>query len=99
VDINLATAEIGIGYNSPYLMDDSVDAPGIWDRQLTESERVALYAAGAGVEWPWSQIASLLGRPTNWASRSIEERQRIIWAKNRVFVPEYMFPTQARVSR
>jgi hypothetical protein len=71
----------------------AVDACGFWKRNLDETQLTALYAAGAGVEYPWSSIASLFDISTPWASLPTEDKQRIIYAKYGVYIPSAMFPS------
>lgn len=92
-----ATAPYTIGVNGAGTpaqpVNASVDAVGYWSRVLTDSERTALYASGAGVEYPWANYVDLFQPSGFWADRSLESKQRAIWAKTGVYVPEYMFPS------
>jgi hypothetical protein len=50
-----APVEIGANLGSPYL-NGRVDEVGYWTRTLTGTERTNLYAAGAGVTYPFTGI-------------------------------------------
>lgn len=70
-----------------------IDAVGYWNRVLTPTEWDALYASGAGVEYPWSSIVS--AEPPNygaWASLSVSEKQAAILSATGVLVPKELFP-------
>jgi hypothetical protein len=98
-DINLATAEFYIGNNPAGGKINGVfDGAGYWNRELTPTEIPALYAAGAGVEYPWSSILALLhldAPDERWASMTLNEKQLVLWHRYRVFVPSYMIPSHA----
>lgn len=72
----------------------STDAVGWWGRTLTAPELTALYAAGAGVEYPWATIVDLFQPSVRWADLPLYDRQRIVFARTGVVVPEFMFPTR-----
>jgi hypothetical protein len=75
----------------------SLDAASYWDRTLTLTERTALYAAGMGVPWPWTSLADgLLSKPLNWADRSDESKQRLVYAYTGVYVPSELLPFKTR---
>jgi hypothetical protein len=72
----------------------AVDACGLWKKNVTDATLLALYAAGVGVEWPWSTIAYLFQPSTQWADMPTVDKQRAIWLKTGVLVPEAMFPSR-----
>jgi hypothetical protein len=85
------------GSDLPSTSAGSYDAMSLWHRTLTDSEHTALYAAGAGVPWPWTSLADgLLAKPLNWADRSDESKQRAVYAYTGVVVPAEMLPFRSR---
>lgn len=75
--------------------DGAVDGCFLWKKNVPDATLSALYAAGVGVEYPWSLIAGLLtDTGQRWADLSIPVRQRIVYAKTGVAVPESMFPSR-----
>lgn len=72
----------------------AIDAAGVWTRVLLPAERTALYAAGAGVGDPWTQVSEMFQRPVLWADIPIERRQKLVWLKTGVVVPPDMFPSR-----
>jgi hypothetical protein len=74
--------------------DGSVDGCAFWKRTVADSTLLALYNAGAGVEYPWTGVASILFPGAQWASVPVYDRQGIIYSKTGVVVPGFMFPSR-----
>ena len=91
-----APFRVGLRGDGNLPWNGSIDSVGFWKRKLTNSELTALYNSGAGVEYPWSAIVDLFEPSVRWADIPVYWKQRIIYVKTGVYVPEFMFPRKIR---